>query len=93
GGLGSSIVVFHIYNVSFQITYCNAKKDFRIHEVPEPSASLWALRIRPSFHPTPKGVGFPAQKFCNQAEVRLLKKWGKRLIRIKNWDHVWEVMR
>ena len=35
-------------------------------KAPKHSDSLLTFRILPSFHPTPKGVGFPARKFCNQ---------------------------
>lgn len=36
-------------------------------KAPKHSDSLLTFRILPSFHPTPKGVGFPARKFCNGA--------------------------
>ena len=32
-------------------------------KAPKHSDSLLTFRILPSFHPTPKGVGFPARKF------------------------------
>ena len=38
-------------------------------KAPKHSDSLLTFRILPSFHPTPKGVGFPARKFYNRKRV------------------------
>ena len=53
-------------------------------KAPKHSDSLLTFRILPSFHPTPKGVGFPARKFCNIPAIILIRYCFFQFIYLEN---------